>query len=325
MKALICTDVRLGSFCSENLEVKLSRKWQKYRTEALHDLFDIATQTGATYIAIFGQLFGQNRTSESVIDSLLDAIKEEKHIHFLIFVDQLESERVSYRNDLPENLHLMCTGSSDMYLDEDVAARIDKGVIELQFGDYSTVRVGKNELGAYCIYGIEGANEKEILSFEPTGYDDAQTSRYGYSVLEWNADKIISFVEHGHSRFVYETVEIKIQPEDSQREMLRKIMAAVSQFKHETFLRINLRGRSAFGLMINGNEIKAQLQNRLFHVEVFDSTVMDIDEESFNNDISLRSEFIRLALQDDSVSESERNRLICCGWNVLNGKEVPAE
>ena len=59
--------------------------------------------------------------------------------------------------------------------------------------------------------------------------------------------------------------------------------------------------------------------------EAADVTGMDIDEETFENDISLRSEFVRLALQDDSLSESERNRLISCGWNVLNGKEVSAE
>ena len=46
----------------------------------------------------------------------------------------------------------------------------------------------------------------------------------------------------------------------------------------------------------------------------------DIDEEAFENDISLRSEFVRLALQDDSLSESERNRLISCGWNALNNR-----
>ena len=48
-------------------------------------------------------------------------------------------------------------------------------------------------------------------------------------------------------------------------------------------------------------------------------------KEAFENDISLRSEFVRLALQDDSLSESERNRLISCGWNALNGREVSAE
>jgi hypothetical protein len=68
--------------------------------------------------------------------------------------------------------------------------------------------------------------------------------------------------------------------------------------------------------------LKAQLQSKVFYAEVYVNTIMDIDEEAFENDISLRSEFVRLALQDDSLSESERNRLICCGWNVLNGKEV---
>ena len=75
----------------------------------------------------------------------------------------------------------------------------------------------------------------------------------------------------------------------------------------------------------NGNALEEQLQNRIFFVEVYDNTIMDIDEEAFENDISLRSEFVRLALQDDSLSEAERNRLISCGWNALNGKEVSAE
>ena len=90
-------------------------------------------------------------------------------------------------------------------------------------------------------------------------------------------------------------------------------------------MRVTLTGRSAFGLTMNSDVLKKQLQNRIFFVEVYDNTVMDIDEEAFETDISLRSEFVRLALQDDSLSESERNRLISCGWNALNGREVSAE
>ena len=55
-------------------------------------------------------------------------------------------------------------------------------------------------------------------------------------------------------------------------------------------------------------------------MEVFDNTVMDIDTDAFETDISLRSEFVRLAMQDESLSESERNRLISCGWSTLGGK-----
>ena len=52
---------------------------------------------------------------------------------------------------------------------------------------------------------------------------------------------------------------------------------------------------------------------------------MDIDEKAFETDISLRGEFVRLALQDGSISESERSRLISLGWSALSGGEVSAE
>ena len=99
----------------------------------------------------------------------------------------------------------------------------------------------------------------------------------------------------------------------------------IRSIDRDTFLRITLTGRSAFGLTMNSDALKSQLQNRVFYVEVYDNTVMDIDEESFETDISLRSEFVRLALQDGSLSESERNRLISLGWNALSGREVSAE
>ena len=52
---------------------------------------------------------------------------------------------------------------------------------------------------------------------------------------------------------------------------------------------------------------------------------MDVNEAEFENDISLRSEFVRLALRDETLSEAERNRLVRYGWNALSGKEVNAE
>ena len=86
-----------------------------------------------------------------------------------------------------------------------------------------------------------------------------------------------------------------------------------------------LTGQSAFGLTINSDALKQHLQSKIFFVEVYDNTVMEIDEESFDTDISLRSEFVRLAMADETLSESERNRLISCGWNALTGKEVSEE
>ena len=323
MKILLCSDVRLGAVCTENLDVKLSHKWQAARTEKLADLIDQAAQNNAAYVALFGNMFGQERVSESVIDALFSAVKEDGNIQVLAFLIADEFNRISYRNDVPENLHLICTQTADSYTDDNIALRIDKGVVELQLADNDPIFIKKELESGFVVSGLK--ENQSIPSFEPVGFEDAEGLVCGYGILEWADEELGQYVITKNQKYAYRAIELKILPGDGQKEILRKINAAGKDVNIDTFLRIAIVGRSAFGLTLNGDALEAQLQNRIFFVEVYDNTIMDIDEEAFENDISLRSEFVRLALQDDSLSEAERNRLISCGWNALNGKEVSAE
>ncbi len=322
MKLLLCADVRLGAVCTENLGVELSHKWQAARTEKLSDLVDKAAQNNASYIALYGQIFGQERVSESVIDDLFGVVKEDRHIQVLVFLTADEYNRITYRNDIPENLHLVCIQTEDSYLDENIALRINKGATEMQLADNHPILITKEE----NLFKISGFGEEQTIpSFEPIGFEDAADTFFGYAVLDWEQDALGGFEIKESQKYAYKSIELKILPEDGQKEILRKINSAVSGIDIDTLLRITIIGRSAFGLMLNGDALENQLQKKIFFAEVYDNTIMDIDEEAFENDISLRSEFVRLALQDDSLSESERNRIISCGWNVLNGREVSAE
>ena len=323
MKMLLCTDVRLGAMCNENLDITLSHKWQTARIEKFSELIDMAAQNNAAYVALFGRLFGQERVSEGVIDKLFESIKEDKNIQTLAFLNISEYKRISYRNDIPENLHLFCLQRPDSYVDESIALRVNKGMIELQLADNDSLFIQMNAENQFAISGLPEVCT--IPSFEPLGFDDALEIIYGYGLLEWTNDELGPYTYKKAQRYAYRSIELKILPADDQKEILRKINNAVRKIDYDTFLRLTITGQSAFGLTISGEGLKNQLQNRIFFVEVYDNTVMDIDEEAFENDISLRSEFVRLALQDDSLSESERNRLISCGWNALSGVEVTAE
>lgn len=323
MKIIFCTDILLGAACTENVDVKLSNKWKALRTEKFSELADKAIPENASYIAIMGTLFGQERISETTLDSLFQVVTDQKYITFLAFLSQAEYSRISYRNNIPENLHIICVEMADSYRDDNVFVCISDKKIQMQFNESTQIVISKNEEGNYVITGIK-EGDKELLHFEATGYDDA-TAKYGYSVLEWSDGAISTYKEIEDNKFSYQTIEVKLFPEDNQKELVRKLIAAVSQFKYETFLRINITGKTEFGFMVKKDEITRQLKSRIFFVEVYDNTMMDIDEASFDNDISLRSEFVRLALQDNSLSEAERNRILSCGWNVLNGKEVSAE
>ena len=321
MKMLFCSNVRIGAICTENLDIRLSHKWQKTRNVKLVELIDKAVRSNAGYVALFGQMFGQTRVSESIIDGLFRAVKDDAGIQTLAFLNIDEYKRISYRNDIPQNLHLFCLQRNDLYVDDCIALRINKGVIELQLSE--ELIISKNGEEKYVISGLP--EEYTIPSFEPIGFEDAQNCDFGYGIMEWKEEELGQYTVRVDQVYAYQSIELKIMPEDDQKGILRKINNAVRDVDYNTFLRITITGRSAFGLMINGDALKKQLQNRIFFVETYDNTVMDIDEEAFENDISLRSEFVRLALQDDSLSESERNRLISCGWNALNGREVSEE
>ena len=323
MRMLYCSDVQLGAICNENLDIKLSHKWQAVRSEKFVDLIDQAAQNNVDYVALFGSLFGQPRISEAVIDGLFQAIKGDVGIQTLVFLNVDEYKRISYRNDIPENLHLFCLQSQDSFTDGNISLRIDKGVTELQLGNNKALLIRKNEKEQFVISGLP--EDRIIPSFEPLGFEDALEQTFGCDILKWTDEELGQYIFRANQKYAYRSIELKIMPEDDQKEILQKINDKVKKIDHNTFLRITLTGRSAFGLTINDDRLKNQLQNRVFFVEVYDNTVMNIDEETFENDISLHGEFVRLALQDDSLSESERNRLISCGWMALNGVEVPEE
>lgn len=323
VKMLVCADLRLGAVSTERLDMKQSHTWQAARNEKYANLIDKASQNNAAYVALWGQIFGQARVSEAVIDTLFQTIREETSITVLAFLDAGEYKRISYRSDIPENLHLINVQAQDSYLDDHIALRVKDNTVELQLGDNDAIIVSRDTTGHYVLNGMSGNNV--VPSFEPTGFEDAQDAQCGYGMIEWTEDKLGQFRVMRDSKYAFNAVELKILPEDDEKEILRKINNLIRTIERDTFLRVTLTGRSAFGLTMSSNVLKGQLQSRVFFVEVYDNTVMDIDEEAFETDISLRSEFVRLALQDGSLSESERNRLISLGWNALSGREVSAE
>lgn len=322
-KMLVCADLRLGAVSAERLDMKQSHTWQAARNEKYANLIDKASQNNAAYVALWGQIFGQARVTESVIDTLFQAIREESSITVLAFLDAGEYKRISYRSDIPENLHLINVQAQDSYLDDHIALRVKDRAVELQLGDNDTIIVSRDNAGHYILNGM--ARNNVIPSFEPTGFEDTQDAQFGYGIIEWAEDKLGEFRVIRDSKYAFKAVELKILPEDDEKEILRKINNLIRSIERDTFLRVTLTGRSAFGLTMSSDALKSQLQNRIFFAEVYDNTVMDIDEDAFETDISLRSEFVRLALQDGSLSESERNRLISLGWNALSGREVSAE
>jgi hypothetical protein len=273
----------------ENLDVTHSRKWQAARMEKFASLLDRAVQNGAAYVALFGDLFGQERISETVIDQLFSVIKAEKQIQLLAFLSADSYNRITYRNDVPQNLHLICTQTADHYTDDHIALRMAKGTAEIQFGDNDSVYIRKAS-GRFVMTGLEETHT--LPSFEPVGFEDSVEPVYGYSILEWSDETLGLYKVVQDQKYAFKAIDLKIQATDGENHILRKIDNAMKDVDVDTFLRITITGKSAFGLTLNGDAIKAKLQKKVFFVEVYDNTIMDIDEDAFEHGVLGLCQFV---------------------------------
>jgi len=323
MRMVLCEDIRLGALCTENLGAELSKKWREARIEKYKVLIGHSIEEKAQYIALFGNLFGRERVAEAVLDELFHAVNQAEDLHVLLFLGQGEYNRVNYRSDKPKNLHLICMEIDGTFVDEMISIQILGGTVDLRLDNNTALMIGKGTEGRY---GLSGLEEYHIIpSFEPTGFEDSLNKTFGYAVLEWESDGIIDYIETEEQVYFYHSEEIELRPDDDEYRISNMMELIGRDYGKSTILRVTLSGNTMFGMLINARKLKEILQKHVFYADVFDNTNMDIDRFSFENDISLASEFVRLTMQDDSLSETERNRMICFGWNALNGNEVSAE
>ena len=315
MKILLTANVQLNASNNENLNVEAFHKWQDSRQVKLSETLEKARIQNARTVFLLGTLFGRNPLPEKVADGFFSTLLENRDIQVYAFTDFNEYQLISYRNDIPGNLKLMCIQATEQREQDSLSISINEGIVEVMEGQAKGV-IEQTEEGCFVING------NKIPSFEPTGFEDERENEFGYLIWD-TAENQIQFTHD--QKYQYQSLELKIIPEDTEQDIIEKINQLVKKSDIDTFLRITITGKTAFGLTMNAEGLMNKLEKRFFSVKVFDNSSMDIEEEMFETDISLRSEFVRLALQDDSLSEGERNQIISCGWNALHGKGLSEE
>ena len=68
--------------------------------------------------------------------------------------------------------------------------------------------------------------------------------------------------------------------------------------------------------------IKSAFAEAFYYFEIKDKTKPHVEPHDYKYDESLRGEFVRTVLSDDSLSDEEKAEIIKCGINVLTGGEV---
>jgi hypothetical protein len=105
-------------------------------------------------------------------------------------------------------------------------------------------------------------------------------------------------------------------------EIAARIEEKTRDFKREDIVRVRLIGRIKPGVKFDTDAIVHRFSDKFYHFEAEDETRLLISPEDYENDRSLKGEFIRLVLSSDKLSEREKSDIISCGLSALMGEEL---
>ena len=89
-----------------------------------------------------------------------------------------------------------------------------------------------------------------------------------------------------------------------------------------SIVKLVLGGETEIGMERDIDYLTKKFENNFYSIKILDKPKIKIDYMKYQNDISLKGEFIRLVLQQDKLSEEEKSKIISTGIKALSGEEV---
>jgi len=355
MKFIHCADIHLDSAMESNLSPAQARQRNTELCRSFSRMVDYAAQQEVTAILIAGDLFDSKRISAATAGYLLDRISAAPNIQFLyIKGNHDEADRAFAGQSLPKNLvtftdswsyhsfgnvtvagiELSAHSSTALYhtlrLDSDrlnivmlhgqaatrpatdqIALPLlrGKGIDYLALGHLHSYRAARlDERGICCYSGC----------LEGRGFDEC--GEKGFVLLEIEDDRLQHrFVPFAHRSLYHITADITGRTTAPQ--MLELLRTASAHIPDTALLKFTLQGTYTPDTHKDLHFLQTMLSDRFFFVKITDESRLQLESADYENDISLKGEFVRMVL-NSQLPDSDKERIITAGLAALRGEEV---
>lgn len=357
MKFIHCADLHLDS----KIDSLPSDKGKIRREEVIRTferLADYATKNGVTAVIIAGDMFDSSKCSAKTKARVLSAIKNNPDVDFLYLTGNHDEEDALSGEDLPDNLkkfgesatkfvyeNVVITGVSscgknlDMFygsldLDE---KNFNIVVLHGQVAGYKShdnaeiislpllreKNVDYLALGHIHSYVCDKLDERGVFAYsgclDGRGFDE--TDEKGFILIDTGKENpsydFISFC----SRTFYEE-EFSVDGQENWYDFCTFIIENLkSRRSADSLIKVVLTGRRKINFDADVYALTLRLNEEFFFAKVYDKTSLELTAEDFENDKSVRGEFVRLVLKSDLPKE-KKDAVITLGLNALKGEDV---
>ena len=352
MKFIHISDLHVDSPLTAHLPADKVRERRAELAAVLSSTVDEAMRLGVRIIIIAGDLFDSDRITKTARRRTLALISAAKEISFFYLPgNHEEGALVAGEEELPQNLFVFGEDWSYFSSGDTVIAGRSKTspdmfeTLSLPLGTTNVVVlhgelrdrsdfngiIGRRDaagrgidylaLGHYHSYSTERIDDKCIAVYPgtPEGRGFDETGRKGYVLVEREVGPLIHRFIPRARRILHE-IEVDISALTDHYAIEKRAETALADARSCDLVRLILVGSRRVGFIPDTAALTARLADRYYYFEAKDETRLSISASDYEHDLSLKGEFIRMVMRDETMSEKKKEDVISCGLAALLGE-----
>jgi DNA repair exonuclease SbcCD nuclease subunit len=350
MRFLHCSDLHIGSSLNSRLSPLKTRERREELLLSFRRLIDEGEKEGVDGVIIAGDLLDTERTSKRTVSSIFSAIAAKENIEFFYLPGNHERDAIVKMGlDAPKNLHIFTkecpyfdfkdariltlteNERGELYAPKkkefqnvlvlhgevsrggDGIYKFDPAVLEGAGCDY----IAMGHYHSYSATLLKGGTPV-VYSGTPEGRGFDECGEKGYVILDMeNGRTSYRFVARA-MRKIYD-LYLDLSPIKNNRELEEGIENTLKTADESDLVRLTLTGEYEPSLIKDTDALEYYLGQRFYYFELHDASRLKIDPLEYKDDKSLKGEFIRLVMGDESLTEGEKSDIIELGLRALSG------
>lgn len=355
MKILHCADLHMDSPMETHMTREQAAKRNAEILMSFQRMTEYAEKEKVRVVLIAGDLFDGERVTRRTVEGVLDAVRRTPQIDYLYVSGNHDDQTNAFADqEIPENfkrftdkwntieygdvavsgIEITKNNASTLY--EQLPAQKSRVNIVMLHGQISSacgvdqvnlnLLKGKNinylALGHIHTYFCEQMDCDGIYCYpgclEGRGFDEC--GEKGFVVLDTDGRKITPIFIPFSSRKLHR-VTVDITGAATNSAVHQAMKRASQNIDKKDMVEFILTGAADPSARIAKKYLYNLMEDDFFFVKIKDETKLILDPKDYENDISLKGEFIRLVMASDA-GEADKIKIIRTGLEALAGEEI---
>ena len=361
MKIIHCSDLHLDSRMKSNLDSQKAKERRDEILITYQNMIKYAVENNVKIILIAGDLFDKKDTTVKARNIVIDSIISNPDIDFVYLKgNHDESGFLENLENIPDNLKLFTSNKWTTYnYGKITISGIEFGELS-DYKIYNTLLLNKNDFNIVTMHGQESKydmkDKTEIINIsnlknknidylalghihkykkseldqrgtycysgclEGRGFDEC--GEKGFVLLDINEENLkftTEFIPIA-GRTLYE-INVDVSKANSTLDTEKLIDNELNDINKDSLIKIVLKGKVEVDSERDLNYLEKKYKANYYFAKIYDETTLNIDFMTYQNDASLKGEFIRFVL-NQNLPEEEQSKIILTGIKALSGEEV---